>query len=544
MAINHNLTDKETRKAKIAQITYATIAVALTIFAIYSNIEKPEEKKDDKTQPKTTICTINTLEPTYTQTLEKYATENNAEVLGNNPTCDITIARNVKDINTYNRLTTKTYALVARYNSPLENITTQELMTLLTTQTNNQKTIVWDTQTDQFIRSTFEEIGVGQRVVQKDEIKQEILKSTNTLAIIPFEEITLAYKVISIDNLNPISKDFNTLRYPLIDRYWIKGDENTTKKVSEYVKTTIPETNLNPSQITTLTLTGSSAVGSGIQQSLYTTKGIDYINPTIQNLIKESDIAQINNEASLATPCVQTETTTKYCTTENNLKLIKDLGFDVVGVNGNHIMDISYERYQETLQWYAKNKLEYYAGGTNSEDAWTPRIVEANKLKFAFIGFNYLYPFSYYATKNTAGSANVNMEIMKTTIEKAKKLADIVVVDMSWGYEYDTDLLSYQTEYAQAAVQYGANIVIGTNSRIYQQAQITDKSMIFYGLGSFLPHTYEDSQSAIYTLTYYKDKPINLKITPIKLSNQTVTTLEGSELDSVLQKVYSNIKIN
>lgn len=547
MAINHKYTDKHTRKVRNISILYILlIAIAITLPILF----RRENTTDNSTEKKNetehgVVCTVEELEDNYIEKISQYAKDNKMRYTeGEGSECTVTVARNVKDINEYNRLTNKLYILVARYDSPINAITTEQLEDILITQKLQNSSAVWDNTTDSYLKTSYKNIGVGQRVLAKEEVHKLIQKSATTLAIIPFEEIKHTYKVVVVDGLDPLSKDFNTQRYPLIDKYWISGDKEHQSKLSKHIQTDIAETNYNNNNIRTVVLTGSSAIGSGVQQSLYNQKKSQYLSPTVQNIVKSSDITQLNNEASISNPCIQTQTTSKYCTLESNLDLIKELEIDVVGTNGNHIMDISYDSYVDTLEWYKKNNVTYYAGGENLQDSWSARVVEVRGLKFSFIGFNFLYPFSYYATNKTAGSANVDLTILKNTIEEAKKVSDKVFVDMNWGYEYEKIVTPYQEEYAQKVLEYGADVVFGTQSRIFQRIDLYDsEQVVIFGLGSFLPHTYTNSDSAIYKLTYYNNKLINFTIKPLTFTNNTVELAEGAQLDTMLNKVYSGIEL-
>ncbi|KKR06148.1 MAG: hypothetical protein UT34_C0001G0188 [candidate division WS6 bacterium GW2011_GWF2_39_15] len=544
MPITHSLTDKENKKFRRTLLQYLLVILAVISLPFLfkdkgSNITNVKGIKDVKY-----ICLTGEIQPAYIGILNTYANNNGYQIdNGSNADCYITIARNIKDINNYTRLTNKIYMVVGRFDNLTSDISTTQLKEALITQKYKGNNIIWDTETDDFLKSSFETIGVGQKVYTQEEVTSSLSRSPNILTIIPFEKLTNKHKVLSIDGLNPLEKDFSSLRYPLADKYWISGPKDVRDSISKLLYTTVPETNYESKKLTTLVLTGSSAFGSGIQQKLINQRGLSFISQSLRNIIETADIAQINNEASLSQPCVQSETSSKYCTTQENLKLLKSLGFDIVGVNGNHIMDISYSSYIDTLNWYKANGLEYYAGGLNSSDACTPRIVTANGLKFAFIGFNFLYPFSYYATKTTAGSANVDLNIMKETISKARKTSNIVIMDMGWGYEYQSNLLNYQTEFAQKALDYGADIVIGTNSRVFQKTKIGDDKSIFYGLGAFLPQTYKSSLSAIYRLTFYNGKPVNTTVFPITLTGNTVELASGSQSDTILKALYKQLEI-
>src|SRR5690606_27718890 len=138
---------------------------------------------------------------------------------------------------------------------------------------------------------------------------------------------------------------------------------------------------------------------------------------------------------------------------------------------------------------------------------------------------------------------NLDIGIMKEVIEKAKKSSDFIIVDMSWGHEYNTQLLNYQTEYAEKALEFGADIVLGTNSNIFQKMVIDGDRAILYGAGAFLPHTHTNSQSAIYTLTFYNNKLVAITPTILTFSDNRLVPAQGKVLDSLREMLYKEIDL-
>ncbi len=65
--------------------------------------------------------------------------------------------------------------------------------------------------------------------------------------------------------------------------------------------------------------------------------------------------------------------------------------------------------------------------------------------------------------------------------------ADIVVASHHWGLHQD--VLQYMTEIAHAAVEAGADVVIGHGPHYSLPVEVYKGKPIFYGLGSFSFHT-------------------------------------------------------
>jgi poly-gamma-glutamate synthesis protein (capsule biosynthesis protein) len=72
-------------------------------------------------------------------------------------------------------------------------------------------------------------------------------------------------------------------------------------------------------------------------------------------------------------------------------------------------------------------------------------------------------------------------------IAAARAEADFVVVSCHWGLW--KDVLSYMSEIARAAIDAGADVVIGHGPHHFLPVEVYRGKPIFYGLGSFCFHT-------------------------------------------------------
>ena len=76
---------------------------------------------------------------------------------------------------------------------------------------------------------------------------------------------------------------------------------------------------------------------------------------------------------------------------------------------------------------------------------------------------------------------------LREDIARVRKEADIVVASHHWGLH--KDVLQYMTEIAHAAIDAGADVVIGHGPHYSLPVEIYEGKPIFYGLGSFSFHT-------------------------------------------------------
>jgi len=70
-------------------------------------------------------------------------------------------------------------------------------------------------------------------------------------------------------------------------------------------------------------------------------------------------------------------------------------------------------------------------------------------------------------------------------IRKARREADIVVACFHWGIHFTHDLAMYQPEVGYAAVDAGADLVLGTHPHCLQAIDIYKGKVICYSMGNF-----------------------------------------------------------
>jgi hypothetical protein len=225
MPIIHNYSDKHKLKIVLLASLYILIPVG-AVAVLFSVLTTPKTAQQTTSETETRyICFEKDVEQYLVDKVEIWAVDH-TEYLITDPElvdeCNVLVERNSSDPNDLDKLFDTTYVLVRREGGTLSNITQQQLLDSLISQTLGDYTLIWNPDTDSFLRSNFN-IGVGQVVHTEAEVSKILKGDSLTAAVIRMKEVEDDLRVIKIDNQSPQLQAFNGSRYPLIDRYWIGG---------------------------------------------------------------------------------------------------------------------------------------------------------------------------------------------------------------------------------------------------------------------------------------------------------------------------------
>jgi len=172
-------------------------------------------------------------------------------------------------------------------------------------------------------------------------------------------------------------------------------------------------------------------------------------------------------------------------------KSLKQAGFDVVSLSNNHIKDCGTEGVLESVRSVASVRIEPVGAGANNQEARRPAFLERDGLKIAFLSYDLVNPKSVWADAQTPGAAHADAAGVSTDVTAARKNADIVVVNFHWGIEYRSDWDhpppdASRVKIAHAAIDAGAQLVVGEHSHTVEKIEIYKHGLIAYGLGNFM----------------------------------------------------------
>lgn len=173
-----------------------------------------------------------------------------------------------------------------------------------------------------------------------------------------------------------------------------------------------------------------------------------------------------------------------------NADAMASAGFDLVSAATNHIKNCGLtscgdRAFLDTLANLERVGVTPIGAGLNLADALQPVVVIQNGIRFGFVSLGEVEP-NAFADEDTPGIAVLTEENLRSAIAAARAVSDVVIAMPHWGPDY-AEVPNYrQLEFAQVAVDAGADLVIGNHAHVIQGMQTLDGVPVFYGLGSFV----------------------------------------------------------
>jgi len=317
------------------------------------------------------------------------------------------------------------------------------------------------------------------RILPAAELVDTLWQGGPQWGILPFEALDPKLKVLEIVGQSPIRKNFDVQNYPLQVGFACQG--------SRCNSITLPETNRDPAKLTTLVMTGVTAL---VRATAYKmdVNGVLYPGRDIRATLREADIAHISNEIPFAQDCpppVWHSQRLVFCSNPAYIGLLDDIGTDVVELTGNHMEDWSQKAMRYTLQLYQDHNLPVYGGGEDLAASRRPAIIERNGAKFAFLGCNPVGPEYGWADIDWPGAAACgDYKWMVDEIKQLKQQGYIVVATFQYYEYYSPEPRPRQREVFRMMADAGADVVSGSQAHTPQAMEFYNGSFIHYGLGN------------------------------------------------------------
>ncbi len=337
------------------------------------------------------------------------------------------------------------------------------------------------------------------RSLPEDRLLDTAWADQTSWALVPFEALQPKWKVIEVGGQSPIRKDFDPGKYTLNIPISLDGISPMVEAVrSQYgagsPKAMAPITNRDPNQLTTVVMTGVTALvrATAVMMEL---KGMTYPGLDIRDIMRGADIAHVSNEIPFTPKCPapgDRVSNLVFCSKPGYIELLEDIGTDVVELTGDHFQDWGADAMLYTLDMYKERGWQYYGGGANLDDARKPLLIENNGNKIAFLGCNAKSPGYAAASATSPGAYHCDMNYMTSEVKKLRAEGYLPIVTFQheevWTYEASPAL---QPDF-RAVAEAGAVIVSGSQAHQPQAMEFDEGAFVHYGLGNlFFDQYYE-----------------------------------------------------
>jgi poly-gamma-glutamate synthesis protein (capsule biosynthesis protein) len=239
-------------------------------------------------------------------------------------------------------------------------------------------------------------------------------------------------------------------------------------------------------QPVSLVFVGDIMMDRGVRRSIEKNYGGDYNALfTHTQYLQDADIAFANLEGPAAASGHNVGSRFSFRMDPVALHALAAAGIDIVSFANNHVGDWAQAAFDETLKNLTATAIAYTGAGTTYSQATEPRIIEVRGMKIGFLATTDVGPNWMKATDTHAGVLLASDPKLSEIIAAAKTQSDILVVSFHWGNEY-SPITVRQQKLAHAAIDAGADIIVGGHPHVMQGVETYKGKPIFYSLGNFI----------------------------------------------------------
>ena len=194
----------------------------------------------------------------------------------------------------------------------------------------------------------------------------------------------------------------------------------------------------------------------------------------VKRHIESADLSISNFETVTAGSEIGFSGFPNFNSPEATLIAIKDAGFQVLTTANNHCLDQGKKGLINTIDAIGEQDMKNI--GTYKEPDTPILIEEINEIKLALLSYTYGFNgMEYTLTEEEQGYMvnKIDEDKIKTDIESAKVLgADMVVIFIHWGNEYQGEPSEEQIELGRKMVEWGANIIFGSHPHVIDRKSV------------------------------------------------------------------------
>jgi poly-gamma-glutamate capsule biosynthesis protein CapA/YwtB (metallophosphatase superfamily) len=200
----------------------------------------------------------------------------------------------------------------------------------------------------------------------------------------------------------------------------------------------------------------------------------------------------------------------------DNLAALRHAGFHVVTLAGNHMFDAGPDGIEDTIATLRHLGIVTTGAGMNLAEARESAMVVRQGLRVGALSYNCVGPKDSWANEKKAGCAYVHVithyeldhatpggppriytfaepestDAMLADIENLRRKVDVLIVALHKGIGHTPAVLAmYERPLAKAAIDAGADIVVGHHAHILRGIEVYKGRPIYHGLGNFVTVT-------------------------------------------------------
>jgi poly-gamma-glutamate synthesis protein (capsule biosynthesis protein) len=257
--------------------------------------------------------------------------------------------------------------------------------------------------------------------------------------------------------------------------------------------------------------------------------------------LSPADLTMVNLESAITTRGTPAPKQFHFRAPATALDALAAGGVDLVTMANNHAVDYGDQGLADTLAAVKDAPIPVLGIGANAAQAYAPWAGTVNGVRVAVLAASQVHDWTtatHTATATKPGIASAFSPQLIAAVKAAKARADVVIVYLHWGIEYQTCPSGEQRALADALAKAGATAVVGTHVHVLQGAGWrSDGSYVAYGLGNYFwwkSFGNQQDDNGVLTLTFDTKSVISARFLPTHLDDRGVPQVAtGAQRDRI-----------
>ena len=299
---------------------------------------------------------------------------------------------------------------------------------------------------------------------------------------------------------------------------------------------------------------GYAAVTSRVpEQSVYSETGVIHQFTAqrtgragaVREYLSGADLTLANFENPVIRDAVYHPDATTFTGDLRLMPVLDQAGLDGVTLGNNHVLDAGTTGLAETTRHLDDAGIAYAGAGKDLAEARKPMIFDLGGTKIGVLSYLGVPSYGWaWATETAPGTAPLVQDVMEEDIKRLRPKVDLILVMPHWGKEYIATPEPGQVDLAHAAVDAGADLLIGGHAHWPKGMEVYKGKPIFYGVGNFLldQSWSEETSTGIFAeVTLYDDDVVQVRPIPFIMLDyaQPNFLMPGAGGDRALRKIFA-----
>lgn len=219
----------------------------------------------------------------------------------------------------------------------------------------------------------------------------------------------------------------------------------------------------------------------------------DHIYEPVKKDIEEADLSLVTQETIFVEDRNNVSGYPAFGTPVEIGDALVNAGFDVIAHSSNHVLDKGTKSIEYTLNWWEQTHPEIEVLGIHKsvEEADEISVIQCKNLKIAMLDYTYSFNGIEMPKEKEYLADLFDEEKARKDIQKAKGLADVVIVVMHVGDEYVQEVDEQTQNWTDLFLEEGVDIVIGSHPHVIRPMETLTgedghKMLVYYSLGNFV----------------------------------------------------------